>query len=455
MKRFRPALLFIILLISLACFAPATLAADYYEDEESGVRFEIPEGWEESTRNPITLDTKVVYEQDEHYICYGTTDLWAKLSISEKKGYTRSDIDNSYSSDSFLPLGGNKMTKTLGNVQYHVWRGTFIGGDAKGIIAIYIQNGYLFEFAYVAERLDGQVTDIFYGMLESVEYQQTEPEETAAPMAAAVQAAVTPANSSLAAAQETYTAPRPPSSYTPSSYSSSLPTAGGIILSLILTVAIYSLPIIIYRYGIRKRPMEKKPAKRLTIIYAICAFVVMLLILFALGSDGTVGGAIILWSFINYHMLTRGEDRTAAGERNRVSGTYTVAGQPDATSSGWYPADGPANPYASAPPYNSAPDSGSWQVSQGDMERQGTTNPYADTSQPYESAPNSGARPEMRSDLEQPETGGAGSAQQSAAEPPVRQDKDKYDHGDNRKRLRGDEPGRSRGHEPHKYWRGE
>jgi uncharacterized protein (DUF1697 family) len=54
--------------------------------------------------------------------------------------------------------------------------------------------------------------------------------------------------------------------------------------------------------------MEKSAAKKLTIIYGIVAFIVMGVVVVALGGSGTVSGAILFWSFINYTMLTKGQD---------------------------------------------------------------------------------------------------------------------------------------------------
>ncbi|HOP10696.1 MAG TPA: zinc ribbon domain-containing protein [Oscillospiraceae bacterium] len=94
---------------------------------------------------------------------------------------------------------------------------------------------------------------------------------------------------------------------------------GTLILNLILTVAIYSLPIIIYRYAIRKEPVSPKTGKAITIVYGIFAFIFMLLIASATGGSAS-GGAIFLWSYVNYKILTKGwvqyrDTETAAQER--------------------------------------------------------------------------------------------------------------------------------------------
>ena len=95
------------------------------------------------------------------------------------------------------------------------------------------------------------------------------------------------------------------------SYSSSDELANEILssllLSVLLTVGIYSLPIIIYRYGILQHPVEKGKAKKITIIYGVIAFLVMTVIAVAVNGNGAAGGAIFLWSWVNYKILTGGK----------------------------------------------------------------------------------------------------------------------------------------------------
>ena len=43
-------------------------------------------------------------------------------------------------------------------------------------------------------------------------------------------------------------------------------------IELIYSFLLYSLPIVIYRYAVRKAPVELKHAKKITIIYGVCAF---------------------------------------------------------------------------------------------------------------------------------------------------------------------------------------
>ena len=80
---------------------------------------------------------------------------------------------------------------------------------------------------------------------------------------------------------------------------------GNIIISLIITILIYTVPIVVYRYAIKKEPVSTKAGVWITIIYAFFAIIVMVMIKSAISGNGAVGGAIIFWSFINYRILTK------------------------------------------------------------------------------------------------------------------------------------------------------
>lgn len=76
-----------------------------------------------------------------------------------------------------------------------------------------------------------------------------------------------------------------------------------LLLSLILTIAIYTIPILIYRYLIVKHPVSKI----LAIVVIIVGFFVSFTILYFIVDDGSKPGRSAgLWTFINYLILTRG-----------------------------------------------------------------------------------------------------------------------------------------------------
>ena len=90
------------------------------------------------------------------------------------------------------------------------------------------------------------------------------------------------------------------------SYGSTASTAiGDMIFSIVITACIYSLPIIIYRYAIARHPVSPRKARRITIIYGIIGFLIMAALLIAVMGTAP-GGSIVLWSFINYAILSSG-----------------------------------------------------------------------------------------------------------------------------------------------------
>ena len=74
------------------------------------------------------------------------------------------------------------------------------------------------------------------------------------------------------------------------------------LLNLLLTFCIYTLPFIIIRFVIRKRPYTAAQAKRIVIIYGIVAWLAMSVVMYASGGS-VAGGGVLLWSFINYKVL--------------------------------------------------------------------------------------------------------------------------------------------------------
>lgn len=85
------------------------------------------------------------------------------------------------------------------------------------------------------------------------------------------------------------------------------------LVNLALTVVIYSVPIIIYRYAIARQPIEKKRALKITIIYGVIALIVMSCLLYVLHGNAFAGVSILFWSWVNYMVLTSGKAQQAGG----------------------------------------------------------------------------------------------------------------------------------------------
>lgn len=95
------------------------------------------------------------------------------------------------------------------------------------------------------------------------------------------------------------------------------------LISLLVTVVVYTVPIIFYRFGIKKSAIPRKKAKRITIIYGICSFIFIAILISALGGSSSVGSIPFLWIYINYRILISGRIKpdapkpAAAPESNR------------------------------------------------------------------------------------------------------------------------------------------
>ena len=98
------------------------------------------------------------------------------------------------------------------------------------------------------------------------------------------------------------------------------------LLNLLLTFCIYTLPFIIIRFVIRKRPYTAAQAKRIVIIYGVAVWLIMTVAMIV--TDGRVAGAsVLLWSFINYKVLVSNPNNKniAAAPENLPAKTESVA----------------------------------------------------------------------------------------------------------------------------------
>ncbi|MDR0889864.1 MAG: hypothetical protein LBM28_04345, partial [Oscillospiraceae bacterium] len=105
-----------------------------------------------------------------------------------------------------------------------------------------------------------------------------------------------------------------------------------ILFALLITIALYALPIVIYRYAVRKSPVPSGAAKIITGLYGVFSFLLTLIILNK--SQWVIsGGAIVLWSYVNYRLLRAGKktddncgtdciNDSAAQERTEGEDTY-------------------------------------------------------------------------------------------------------------------------------------
>ncbi len=278
---------FVVILLVFSFFVSVIAeSTNTHKDSVTGVSFTIPQGWNEAPLNEEREYIKVKYlpeNNDGASIQFGYADIWGQMSDSDKVGYSRSDINHSAIMDSFTKeeilqmigydsLGAEIDTAYYNGIEYleitiDTEMSIFdVSADVTMITLLRFDNGYWYQFVYgdMDEKIHYQE---FEEMMNSVKYPS-----------------VTKTSNEIIDIDSD------------GNLQFNFPN---LILSLVITIAVYSLPIIIYRYGIKKQALPEKKAKKITIIYGIIAFFVMAILL-----GGAPGGAIILWSFVNYKVLT-------------------------------------------------------------------------------------------------------------------------------------------------------
>lgn len=257
-------------------------AAFTYTDPNTQTSFFIPENWVEMplelssqpVQNTVTVTNFAPISQVGITVSYLCTDLWAAMTQDKQKGYIRSDVDNRLFSLTDIAAIMELPVDDIEEVTYGEKRYYSVayeaGEEAYGIIlplpmeqVFFVDNGYIYFLQFSGDRSSEYYSD-FKTML-------------------------------LTTKTTTF-----------DNYIAKEFNFISIFMSLIFTIAVYSLPIVIYRYGIRKAPMEKKKAKIVTIVYAIFALFVMFLILVAITGKTPSSAAIFLWSYANYRMLIDG-----------------------------------------------------------------------------------------------------------------------------------------------------
>ena len=293
MKKLITALTIFIILLTLVLPASASSSFDY-EDSNANVKFTVPENWHqvEFKTAPQFLKAKFAYDSDETItMMYGSNDMWSDMTASEKKGYSRSDINNEIFSldDMASMLGVSKSSiyeSTYNKSKYYMATitQTKYGITITMTCACKIENGWMYQFQFMGTTESAQFSD-FESLLNSVEYPKT----------------------------STSTSKSSTSSYTNSTSNNDFDGGSiilGLLISLLITITIYTIPILIYRYGIKKEPLSNKKAKKYTIIYAIIAFFVMTIVSYAIDGSAATGGGLILWSFVNYKILIGGNKKS-------------------------------------------------------------------------------------------------------------------------------------------------
>ena len=285
---------FIVLILIFVSIFSARATSFLYTDSDSGASFIVPDNWSQKGMNESrdVIDAKFISDIDnQNIIIYGSHDIWSELSEEDKKSFSRSIMDNNfYTGAEIAEMSGAPdsmvCVEKYGSYSYYVFdmvNTAEVDGVAYEIPitnAVRVSNGYMFLFMFY-----GDVNSKYYSDFESLLKSATYPYEN----------------------ENLYKDPYEDSNKYIQSNKDGIDILS-IFVSILITIIIYTIPIVIFRYAIIKRPITNKLAIKITIIYAICGFFVMALVCYIINQSAATGGGLLLWSFVNYKILTYGNE---------------------------------------------------------------------------------------------------------------------------------------------------
>ncbi len=277
--------------VSLPPLSTATSAtpAFTFKDKVSGLSFTVPENWSVDTepKGEDHVGTMFVSKfVDAPYITFASEDIYESGLGFAKDLVTRDMFENDILSaevvaDMFSCDESDVSLRTFGGKEYYYAEALFSGSD-YGIEADYTtiyllrcENGIAYIFHFF-DNSDSAYYDDFVQLVSSCEYPQFEVSE-----------ADTEARYLL---------------------------IGFIVLAvLLLTPAIYPLPIIIYRFAIRKKPLSKKKARIVALIYGLCFAVIPAFIaILTIGIFWLLAAVLVIMIAVNYAILKCGKTEEKA-----------------------------------------------------------------------------------------------------------------------------------------------
>ncbi len=300
-------------------------AAFVYKDDVSGVTFTVPANYKQKELEQNKESIQFCSIDDPHvFFQYMMIDLWADTPAAERGDSSREDIDKLYQfltqselEEFFECPIRNFHTERYNNNDYNVFSMAITDTNMSIdiVTAAAFKNGCAYLFQYPGTEGDEHYAD-FVGLLNSVKIPSI-----AHPIGSTPPGSIKESNSSIARFRQLLAED----------------LVLWIIVNLSLTILIHPLPLWLYRWCIRKKPVAPKNAKKIVIIDAVIVFVVMNVIAY-FGSGRVTGAAIILWAWVSYRVLISGhkntetpEDPTAADEIETESETEEPAEENDLT----------------------------------------------------------------------------------------------------------------------------
>lgn len=102
-----------------------------------------------------------------------------------------------------------------------------------------------------------------------------------------------------------------------------------LFVGILETIIIHPLPLWIYRYCIKKSPIEPRKAKIIVIVDSIIVIIIMSVLSFLLDGNPISMVAVALWSYVSYRFLTK--ENSSKDERldGQTLGSATEISDPD------------------------------------------------------------------------------------------------------------------------------
>lgn len=290
------------LALSIFFIAPITVYAVRvkYVDSDTQLSFMLPADW-----NPVEIskDCKIVKAKFAHnnssdkVLMYGSADIYNGLSSSEKQSLKRSKMNNSYFTEKEISeyLGlvddGKAYTSVCKDDEYYIYNTISNAGFGYVSTAYYLKiyNGYMFMY-------------IFYGASD---------EEISAVIESADYLKVPSGEKEIKTNNDI------------SSVNSSDTEAINMIIGTAIAFLLYSLPIIIYVFALKKPKLTRRKAKKAVIIYGVCSFIGLFILKLILGSYTMNVIPAFICAYINYKILAEDEiENTNQLFESQITETY-------------------------------------------------------------------------------------------------------------------------------------
>ena len=304
-----------------------------YTDPFSGAALTLPANWILADRREgddylITAFTSTLDEGVQ--IFFACTDFWSALPEAEQLRLPRSQTDNSALDSAYLTAlcdctEADLTTTVFSGLEYfcveRVDMLTSFGWvfEVPTTSLVRCENGYVYLFELSGVR-DGDLYRDFEALVESVVYPaaadadagvggagtdvRDEPETNAAAEEHDAAAEEDPAASSAGAEEDdspvSAAAEENPEGKAAQRHEWQL---WPLLLTLLITAGAMLLPLVLFRFGILKRPLGAKRAKWVALVYGGLAFVLVLLLVLFARVNAAACAVVLLCGWVGYRLL--------------------------------------------------------------------------------------------------------------------------------------------------------